>query len=144
MRFSGELLADLLRRRTSVPRLRILRQVFPVEVDELFPVTVVPVETAADDVMVCVALANELVVANFVGATDEMDEDEIVDLYTVTVYVASGTVGVSVTVLEASDVAVEEVVTGTTLLEVVDGTILEDVDSDKIVSTGGREAKKSV
>lgn len=74
----------MLRRRTSVPRLRIRRQVLPVEVDELLPATVVPDETGADDV-VCVALATEFVVENVVETTDEMGEEETVDLYTVTV-----------------------------------------------------------
>lgn len=56
---------------------------------------------------------------------------------------ALGTVGVSVIVLAASDVAVEEMVIGTKLVE-VEGTILEAVVTEETVLAGGREAKRSV
>ena len=49
----------------------------------------------------------------------------------------------SVIVLAASVVAVEEMVIGTKLAE-VEGTILEDVVTEETVLAGGREAKRSV
>lgn len=82
MRFSGAglMLADLLRRLTSVPRLRMRRQVLPVVVAELVAATVVFGATVAEDVVVNVALAAGLVVENLVETIDGLTEDEAVDL----------------------------------------------------------------
>jgi hypothetical protein len=60
------------------------------------------------------------------------------------VYVASGTAGVSVTLVAASDVAVDEVVADTTLDDGVACATLDEVIMDDTVLTGGREAKRSL
>lgn len=85
MRFSDRTVEDLRRRRISVPRRRTRRQVFPVGLDVLALVIVVPVVTGADDVATCVAFKTRDVDESVVEATDESVFGEAVGLYTVTV-----------------------------------------------------------